>query len=193
MTRLHALVPRTCSVRSRESVEEPTYRISSDVSRSDAGGETMKRNRVITTALVFVLGAGVIAFAPLPDATVKPANRRFRIEASSFKYTPATIRVNAGDHVTIDLVATDVVHGLYVDGYDVRVTADPGRTASLSFVANRAGMFRLRCSVTCGAMHPFMIGKLRVGRNDLLWRALALALLSGLAGVLLTTMRRART
>jgi heme/copper-type cytochrome/quinol oxidase subunit 2 len=153
----------------------------------------MKRSRVITTALVLALGAGVIAFAPLPGASAKPANRHFRVEASSFKYTPATIRVNAGDHVTIDLVSTDVVHGLYVDGYDVSVTADPGRTASLSFVANRTGMFRLRCSVTCGAMHPFMIGKLHVGRNDLLWRALALALLSGLAGVLLTPMRRART
>ncbi len=153
----------------------------------------MKRSRVITTALVFALGAGVIAFAPLPGATVEPANRRFRVEASSFKYAPATIQVNAGDHVTIDLVSTDVVHGLYVDGYDVSVTADPGRTASLSFVANRAGMYRLRCSVTCGAMHPFMIGKLHVGRNDLLWRALALALLAGLAGVSLTPMRRART
>ena len=131
----------------------------------------MKRSRVVTTALVLALGAGVIAVAPLPGATAKPANRHFRVEASSFKYIPATIRVNAGDHVTIDLVSTDVVHGLYVDGYDVSVTADPGRTASLSFVANRTGMFRLRCSVTCGAMHPFMIGKLHVGRNELLWRA----------------------
>lgn len=152
----------------------------------------MKRRRVITTALIFALGAGIIAFAPLPGATVKLANRRFRVEASSFKYTPATIRVNTGDHVTIDLVSTDVVHGLYVDGYDVSVTADPGRTASLSFVANRTGMFRLRCSVTCGAMHAFMIGQLHVGRNDLLWRALALAFLAGLAGLSLAPTRRTR-
>jgi heme/copper-type cytochrome/quinol oxidase subunit 2 len=152
----------------------------------------MKRSRVITTALVLALGAGVIAFAPLPGATTKPANRHFRVEASSFKYTPATIRVNAGDHVTIDLVSTDVVHGLYIDGYDVSVTADPGRTASLSFVANRTGMFRLRCSVTCGAMHPFMIGKLHVGRNDLLWRALVLTLFAGLAGISLARMREVR-
>lgn len=152
----------------------------------------MKRSRVITTALVLALGAGVIAFAPLSGVTVTPANRRFRVEASSFKFAPATIMVNAGDHVTIDLVSTDVVHGLYVDGYDVSVTADPGRTASLSFVANRAGMFRLRCSVTCGAMHPFMIGKLHVGRNDLFWRALVLAVFAGLAGMLLAPRRAVR-
>lgn len=123
---------------------------------------------------------------------MKPMNRHFRIEASSFRYSPATIAVNAGDHVTIDLVSTDVVHGLYVDGYDLQVTADPGRTASLSFVATRAGMFRFRCSVTCGSMHPFMIGKLHVGRNDLLWRAISLALLAGLAGLSLTPMRSLR-
>ena len=152
----------------------------------------MKQSRVITTALVLGRGAGIIAFAPLPGATVTPANRHFRVEASSFKYSPATIKVNAGDHVTIDLVSTDVVHGLYVDGYNVSVTADPGRTASVSFVANRAGMFRLRCSVTCGAMHPFMIGKLHVGRNDLLWRAVVLTLFAGLAGILLARVREVR-
>jgi len=60
----------------------------------------------------------------------------------------------SGDHVTIDLVSTDVVHGLYLDGYDLNVTADPGQTATLSFVADRSGSFRFRCSVTCGALHP---------------------------------------
>ena len=141
----------------------------------------MKRSRVITTWQLLALGASVIAFAPLPTAFAQPRNRHFRIEASSFRYAPATITVNTGDHVTIDLVSTDVVHGLYVDGYDLDVTADPGRTARLSFIAQRAGAFRLRCSVTCGSLHPFMIGKLHVGRNDLLWRAIALALLAGLA------------
>ena len=107
------------------------------------------------------------------------ADRHFRIEASSFQYTPEAIHVNPGDHVTIDLVSTDVVHGLYIDGYDLNVTADPGQTATLSFVADRAGSFRFRCSVTCGALHPFMIGKLNVGSNDLLWRAIGLARAGG--------------
>jgi hypothetical protein len=47
----------------------------------------------------------------------------------------------------------------------------------LTFVADRPGTFRLRCSVTCGAMHPFMIGKLQVGNNNLLLRGSGLALL----------------
>ena len=125
----------------------------------------------------------VVLFAPLPGWAAAPAERTFRIEASSFAYTPAEIRVNAGDRVTLELVSTDVVHGLYIDGYALNVTADPGQTSRISFVANRPGSFRLRCSVTCGALHPFMIGKLHVGANDLLWRAGGLALLVCLAGL----------
>ena len=124
-----------------------------------------------------------IAFVPFPIASAAPTDRHFRIEASSFQYTPEAITVNPGDHVTIDLAATDVVHGLYIDGYELNVTADPGQTASLSFVADRSGTFRFRCSVTCGALHPFMIGKLNVGSNELLWRGLGFAMLAAVAGV----------
>ena len=135
--------------------------------------------------LLIGLIALAILFAPPPIILAASAtDRHFRIEASKFQYTPEMIQVNPGDHVTIDLVATDVVHGLYVDGYDLNVTADPGQTATLSFTANRTGAFRLRCSVTCGALHPFMIGKLNVGSNDLVWRAIGLSFLAVVAGVL---------
>ncbi len=152
----------------------------------------MRRPRTASAWLLAVLAGGVLAFAPLPRTHVAPTQRHFRIEASSFRFTPSNVAVNVGDSVTIDLVATDVVHGLYVDGYDVKVTADPGRTASLAFVAQRAGMFRMRCSITCGSLHPFMIGKLHVGRNELLWRAAALALLMCVVALTLTPLRGRR-
>lgn len=126
----------------------------------------------------------VIAFAPAPSFAAPPAERRFRIEAGSFEYTPPIIAVNPGDRVTLELVSTDFVHGLYVDGYDLNLTAEPGHTQRLTFVADKAGAFRFRCSVTCGAMHPFMIGKLSVGPNWLLWRAAGLSLIAA-AGVTL--------
>ena len=84
--------------------------------------------------------------------------------------------------MTIELVATDVVHGLEIDGYGVGVTADPGQPATMTFIADRSGSFRMRCSVTCGGMHPFMIGKLQVGQNQWLWRGAGLALLVVVAG-----------
>jgi heme/copper-type cytochrome/quinol oxidase subunit 2 len=105
------------------------------------------------------------------------------VEASSFAYSPAILHVNPGDRVTIELVSQDVVHGLFIDGYDLEVHADPGQPSRLSFVADQPGSFRFRCSVTCGALHPFMIGQLKVGINWLFWKALGSAVLAALAGL----------
>ena len=132
----------------------------------------------------------VVAFALLPARSVAPQERTFRIDSRQYAYSPSELHVNPGDIVTFELVSTDVVHGLYVDGYGVSVEADPGQTATLTFVADRPGSFRFRCNVTCGAMHPFMIGKLTVGANHWLYRGIGLAILAAL-GVLMWTKRKA--
>jgi plastocyanin len=134
--------------------------------------------RIVISWVFLGVAALLVAFTPLPQAFQYPTERIFRVEAGDFAYSPAVLNVNPGDQVTIELVSTDVVHGLYVDGYDVSVIADPGQTETLSFTADRPGIFRLRCSVTCGALHPFMIGKLHVGSNLLLWRGFGLAFVS---------------
>jgi heme/copper-type cytochrome/quinol oxidase subunit 2 len=128
--------------------------------------------------LFFVMAGLIVAFAPLPVSAIAPQERTFQIDARQFAYSPAEIKVNPGDTVTIKLVSTDVVHGLYVDGYDISVEADPGQTATLTFIADDVGSFRFRCNVTCGAMHPFMIGRLTVGSNNWLFRSIGLVLLA---------------
>jgi heme/copper-type cytochrome/quinol oxidase subunit 2 len=126
--------------------------------------------------LVLLAAALVIIVAPVPRRQAVPADRTIPIEASQFSFTPSTLTVNPGDRVTLELRSTDVVHGLYLDHYDISVAVDPGQVATLSFVADRPGSFRFRCSVPCGDIHPFMIGRLRVGPNWLLIRAIALTL-----------------
>lgn len=133
--------------------------------------------------LILGLLALAIVLTPLPVGTAVPTSHTLRLEASSFAFSPATIEVNPGDEVTIELTSTDVVHGLYLDGYDLEITADPGQTAQLTFIADKTGTFRFRCSVTCGPLHPFMIGKLKVGVNTLLWRGIALSILAALLGL----------
>jgi heme/copper-type cytochrome/quinol oxidase subunit 2 len=76
----------------------------------------------------------------------------------------------------------DYVHGLHVDGYDVNLIADPGQPVSISFVADRLGTFRIRCSIPCGPLHPFMGARLQVGPTVSLWRALLLGVLAVAAG-----------
>jgi len=145
-------------------------------------GKRLARRLIAWTA--FGLLAALVILAPLPGTAAAPVERTVRVEASNFAYTPGVITVNRGDHVTLELVSSDVVHGLYIDGYDLEAIAEPGKSARLSFIANRGGTFRLRCSVTCGDLHPFMIGKLKVGPGRLFWRASGLAVLAVLAGML---------
>ena len=140
--------------------------------------------------LLFVIAGLVVAFAPLPVSVVEPQARTFRIDARQYAYSPSELKVNAGDTVTFQLVSNDVVHGLYVDSYDVSIEADPGQTAILTFTAEKPGSFRFRCNVTCGAMHPFMIGKLNVGLNNWLYRSIGLAFLA-VVGVTLSLKQKA--
>jgi heme/copper-type cytochrome/quinol oxidase subunit 2 len=128
--------------------------------------------------VVFGFIALGILFIPIPAGASTPIERTFRIEARRFEYSPAILKVNPGDVVTLELVATDIVHGLSVDGYGVETTSDPGQVARITFVANQEGLFRFHCTVTCGSLHPFMTGTLQVGANTSLLRSV---LLVGLA------------
>ena len=71
----------------------------------------------------------------------------------------------------------------------VSVEADPGKTQTLTFVADKPGSFRFRCNVTCGAMHPFMIGKLTVGTNEWLFRSIGLSIVA-VSGVIILVKQK---
>jgi heme/copper-type cytochrome/quinol oxidase subunit 2 len=143
------------------------------------------RRRTLGSLALVVLALLWLGLGAAPAAAGPGERHTVRLEASQYRFEPGVIQVSPGDRVTIELVATDVVHGLYLDGYELQMTADPGQTARLTFVADRSGSFRFRCSVTCGAMHPFMIGKLRVGGNRLLASGAALLALVAAGGLFL--------
>jgi heme/copper-type cytochrome/quinol oxidase subunit 2 len=137
--------------------------------------------------LLSLVASLLILFLPLPVFRAAPRQVHIRIEASMFNFSPNQIRVNPGDTVTVELVSTDVVHGFSLDGYDFELHADPGQSVSGTFVADQPGMFRFRCSIACGNLHPFMIGKFQVGTNPWLLRG---GLLLGLATIIgLWTLR----
>lgn len=139
----------------------------------------MKANRNVLLGIIFATAAIVLSFAPFPPAYhTFPKLRTFKVLASQFGYLPSNLYVDPGDTVVIQLVSMDVIHGLYIDGYDISVEAEPGQSRTLTFVANEPGAFRFRCSVNCGAMHPFMLGKLNVGVNTTLVRGVGLSLLA---------------
>ena len=141
-------------------------------------------HRLLPYVALATLAVAGVSLVGLPSAVVRSEGvaRSVRVEASTFAFTPATIEVDPGDRVTIELASVDVVHGLHIEGYDVNLTADPGQPATVSFVADRPGTYRIRCSVPCGPLHPFMSGRLRVGPPSTFWRAIALALIAVAVG-----------
>ncbi|MBI2437528.1 MAG: cupredoxin domain-containing protein [Lentisphaerae bacterium] len=112
------------------------------------------------------------------------------LKARKFSYTPSIIKVNKGDNVRIRLLSEDVHHGLYLDGYDIQTSALPGREGQLKFVADKPGRFSFRCSVTCGALHPYMIGYLYVEHNRNFYASMAAVILMGLLALLCAVRQR---
>lgn len=137
--------------------------------------------------LPFVALALLVWLTPLP-VSATPVTHHITLTASQFAFDPPVLRINQGDRVRLTLRAADVVHGFYLDGYNVQQRVEPGIAQELEFVADRAGKFRYRCSVSCGALHPFMIGELVVGPNLPFIRTVAL-LLVAVAGTLVYLWR----
>jgi len=129
----------------------------------------------VVSLLPFIVLALVLVLLPLPVSTA-PTTREVTINAEQCVFDPPVLHVNKGDRVIVTLQADDVVHGLYLDGYDIDMRVEPGISQRVEFVANRTGKFRYRCSVACGTLHPFMIGELIVGPNLPYLRAIGLAL-----------------
>jgi len=80
--------------------------------------------------------------------------------------TPEIVEVNEGDVVTFHLTnlerAEDETHGFTIDTYGKHGSFEPGKTASLTFVADRPGVFPYYCTEFCSALHLEMEGILLI-------------------------------
>ncbi|MCV6600850.1 MAG: Sec-dependent nitrous-oxide reductase [Cohaesibacter sp.] len=80
--------------------------------------------------------------------------------------TPEIVEVEQGDVVSFHFTnaerAEDETHGFAVDTYNVNLSLEPGKTASATFTADRAGVFPYFCTEFCSALHLEMQGYLIV-------------------------------
>jgi heme/copper-type cytochrome/quinol oxidase subunit 2 len=166
----------------------------------------MRHKRISNYLLLggLLLVGGLVGFLSAHWRQTAPQERSFTVTAHKYAYEPSILRVNRGDRVHIRLLAGDVTHGFYLEGYDLDAKARPEDTTfwmrhpstggnyqpvdEISFVAKRPGKFRYRCSQTCGYMHPFMQGELIVLPNYLFSTSLGLSL--GLGMGMLVIFRR---
>jgi nitrous-oxide reductase len=81
-------------------------------------------------------------------------------------FEPREIRLKRGDKVT--LVVTnldkieDLAHGFGIPDYDINFVVNPQQTASVSFVADKPGVFWCYCTHFCHALHLEMRARMIV-------------------------------
>jgi cytochrome c oxidase subunit 2 len=116
-----------------------------------------RRKRAVLCALGLAL-PGVGAFA-----AAAPEARRFEVRASRYRFEPDLIEVAQGQIVELVVRSADTEHGLAIKAYKVKVKVPKGgEPVGVSFVASRAGTFRIECSEYCGSGHNRMKGRLVV-------------------------------
>jgi nitrosocyanin len=117
-------------------------------------------NRLLTVLLAAALGVVAVHAQPAAKADAAPVRefKSINIEVKGNKiWTPSFFVVKKGDHVKITLVNTaSAIHAFAIDGYPVNVQvnfADKDNTKVVEFDADKAGIFRIYCS-----MHPGHVG-----------------------------------
>jgi cytochrome c oxidase subunit 2 len=142
----------------------------------------MKNKLIIIPILLTLLGASIGLLVGW--SSIKPIKREITIKARQYSYDPEKLEVNKDDTLIFKLVSLDVVHGFYLEGYDIDAEIQANQksfrfrhpseglnwkdTTELFLVVNKTGKYRYRCSHTCGTMHPFMQGELIVKPNNIL-------------------------
>ncbi len=122
-----------------------------------------RRKGALALAGVMVIAVLAVALGSyFPRRGGSAVTREFTVSARRFSYSPERLLVHQGDRVVIHLQPLDVTHGFYLEGYGIQTYATVGGESTAEFVADKPGMFRFRCSETCGPLHPFMVGQLDV-------------------------------
>lgn len=92
--------------------------------------------------------AGASDSATGETATAEGEVKTFEIEAGSFYYKPAEIRVKKGDKVKIVIKSVDMMHDFTIDELGVKTEiTKAGETSEAEFIADQVGSFEYYCSV----------------------------------------------
>jgi nitrous-oxide reductase len=77
-------------------------------------------------------------------------------------FTPDQIEVKAGSQIKWNItnieMAEDATHGFALPGQNINLSIEPGETTTISFTADRPGVYPFYCTEFCSALHLEMMG-----------------------------------
>lgn len=92
--------------------------------------------------------SGMMGSSTMKNQPVASGAREIPVRATSFRFTPKTIDLDAGEKVAIVLTSTDVEHDFTVEGGDHVVHAGGGKTAEGGLTIEKPGTYTFYCSVS---------------------------------------------
>ncbi len=121
------------------------------------------------------VGENQVTHQPDPNAVQSEADARVEHHGRSVDvymtavrshFTPDRVEVSRGDTVHFHLTnieqTPDATHGFGLGEYDVNLSLEPGKTADVTIVADKAGVFPYYCTEFCSALHLEMMGYMLV-------------------------------
>lgn len=100
-----------------------------------------------------VLAASIMMLFVFSTAAIA-ADVFYEIKATKPAFTPSSITVKKGDHVTIKIIAEDHAHGIHFDEFGLEDVVIPEKESrTLEFTPSKVGVFSFPCTKFCGYRH----------------------------------------
>lgn len=116
-----------------------------------------------TKSFLLVLMLAVAGSSGTAQNESPPSGRKVDITAKKYEFSPARIEVKVGETVELTASSTDAKHGLELKELGIKkVTFEPGKPATVTFTAVRAGNYEFKCANFCGMGHGRMKGEIVV-------------------------------
>ena len=118
------------------------------------------------TVTVFVSLIVFLGLAHIRSGNAEAPERIIKITAHKFAYEPDRIDLKVGEPVVLELTSKDVTHGFKIPDLGLRADLEPGETARVRLVPEKAGTFEFYCDNFCGIDHENMSATIVVHESD---------------------------
>lgn len=134
---------------------------------SAASARIEPTERTVYLAAIEPKGGQTVDREPLPDTplptgggyVLKQPDDNGRWEVSTYTWSQNEIVVIEGDKVTLEIIGINgAAHPTTIEGYDVTFDVKRGHISTVTFTADKVGVFR----IVCHAHQPSMTGTLIV-------------------------------
>lgn len=125
----------------------------------------MKRMPLVagTAASALIL---FLSLTQIRSGNAEAPERVIKITAHKFAYEPDRIDLKVGEPVVLELTSKDVTHGFKIPDLGLRADLEPGETARVRLVPEKAGTFEFYCDNFCGIDHESMSATIVVHESD---------------------------